>query len=149
MVQTTTDEAVLTRARGEVCRGGAAPSGARLELAALKSALKVTQREVRRITWRRAMQARTTLIARVLRAACAALRVPGGRARAPMGWEVYAGTADGASMPVLRVLTRTAPRTLVDLAKPIAVVVERDDLVDVDALLELGAAITFTQPGAK
>ncbi len=138
---------ILTRARG----AAAVPVGddARGELAALRRTLTTSGREVHRATWRRAVQARTTTIARVLRVADRALRVPGGRVRSGQGWLLFAATGRRETTPVLQVITRTATRSLTDLAAPLPVVVDRRDLVDVAVLDAIGECIrvTFTEVG--
>jgi hypothetical protein len=121
---------------------------ARPELAALKQMLSITKRKVHKSVWQRAVQARTSRIVRVLRAAHRAVRGASVRVRQAPGWLICAGTDESEATPVMRVVTRTATHSLADLAAPIAVVVLRRAHVDVDVLNALGGVITLTE-GAR
>ncbi len=139
------ENALLTRAWevASVSQGPVA-GASRLELVALRRALTTSRREVHRTTWLRAVQARTTTIARVLRVVLCALRAPGGRVRDERGWLFYVGSNYTGTTVALRVITRTPTRSLTELARPIPVVVDREELVDLGSLRTVGEAIALT-----
>lgn len=138
------DNSVLTRAwEAESVSQGPVGGGSRLELAALRRLLTSSRRAVHRTTWRRAVQARTTTIARVLRVAMCALRAPGGRVRDERGWLVYVNVDGVGTVPALRVVTRVSTHSLGDLARPIPVLVIRPELVDLEVLRMVGGAIVL------
>ncbi len=136
---------VLTRARraGRSCRDSVGDT-TREEIASLRRALTATGREVRRTTWREAVQARTTRIARVLRVAARAVRGRGQRVRDGRGWVLNAVAGVGEVAAVLQVITRVATRSLEDLGAPVPVVVVRRDLVDLAVLDALGDSVTLS-----
>jgi hypothetical protein len=139
---------MMQRTREEEGRAGLGVD-ARPELAALKQTLSRNKREVHQTVWRRAVQARTTIIVRVLRVGQRAVRGPSVRVREALGWLICTGTDASKPTPVMRVVTRAGAHSLADLAAPIAVVVVHRKHVNVDVLNGLGALITlvFTEVG--
>ncbi len=139
--------AVLTRARG---KGGAVQGGdVRAELVLLRQVLSQARSQVNRASWRRAVQARTTTIARVVRVAQRALREPGGRRRVDQGWLLFVHATSTITETVMTVVTKTATRTLADLSRPIPMIVTRPALVDLETLDVLGETISLSISEAR
>ncbi len=91
-----------------------------------------------RLAWKSAMQQRTTRIIRVLRIATRAVCASGVQRRKANGkWWITLVDDTGAICRVIELDTRTAGRTLQELASPVLVRVHRPDIVMIEQLKEL------------
>jgi hypothetical protein len=110
-----------------------------LELGVLRRLTSRAQSAASRMTWRRAMQGRSTRTATIIR--LLPRIVPGrtvSRAKSDGAWIICTELARSTT-PVLVIGTRTPGRTIEDLLAPILVRVRLPDVVDVALLQKLEA----------
>lgn len=101
------------------------------QLRALSAAAKAARSSIARITWRIAVQRRTSRVARILRLLPAAVNGRLKRTKEQGAWRI---TVDGVNALVL-ILERG--RTIEELGRPLPVLVWRPALVDLLRLAEL------------
>jgi hypothetical protein len=123
------------------------------ELKVLRRIVSRTRSVANKVTWRAAVQRRTSRIAGIVRSLPSFVLAPiVSRAKGPEGWLVIVADIDGEDRPALEIVIRTAGRTVESLADPVTVRIHRPDLVDIRRLKELEqdgkVTVVFPEPAS-